>query len=101
MDLLDQFDRGTQWAGSKIPAATDQLDDTTPCEAWDVRTLLNHMVDTQQFFAARRRGEHAPFPSATPPSALIGDDPGGHLRRNQAGRAGARIASPACSTRPD
>ena len=24
MDLLDQFDRGTQWAGSKIPAATEQ-----------------------------------------------------------------------------
>ena len=44
----------------------------------------NHMIDTQQFFAAKARGEDAPFPSATPP-ALIGDDPGGDLRRNQAG----------------
>jgi uncharacterized protein (TIGR03086 family) len=74
MDLLDQFDRGTQWTGSKIAAASDKLDDTTPCEAWDVRTLINHMIDTQHFFTAKARGEDAPFPTATPP-ALIGDDP--------------------------
>jgi uncharacterized protein (TIGR03086 family) len=74
VDLLDQFDRTTQWSASKIPAATTMLDDGTPCDQWDVRTLLDHMIDTQNFFAARARGEEPALPSATPPS-LIGDDP--------------------------
>jgi len=74
MDLLDQFDRGTQWTASKIPAAADKLGETTPCDAWDVRTLLDHLIDTQKFFAAKARGEDVPFPTATPPS-VIGDDP--------------------------
>ena len=74
VDLLDQFDRSTQWSASKIPAATNKLDDVTPCEQWDVRSLLDHMIDTQNFFAARARGEEPAFPGATPPS-LIGDDP--------------------------
>jgi uncharacterized protein (TIGR03086 family) len=74
VDLLDQFDRSTQWTASKIPAAASKLDDGTPCEQWDVRTLLDHLIDTQNFFAARARGEEPAFPGATPPS-LIGDDP--------------------------
>jgi uncharacterized protein (TIGR03086 family) len=74
VDLLDQFDRSTQWTASKIPAATDQLDGATPCDQWDVRELLDHMIDTQNFFAARARGEEPAFPGKTPPS-LIGDDP--------------------------
>jgi uncharacterized protein (TIGR03086 family) len=74
MDLLDLFDRGSKWAASKIPAATDKLDRTTPCDKWDVRTLLDHMVDTQEYFAATARGEEAPLPNPDPP-ARIGDDP--------------------------
>jgi len=74
VDLLDQFDQSTQWSASKIPGATSRLDDRTPCEQWDVRTLLDHMIDTQNFFAARARGEEPAFPGKTPPS-LIGDDP--------------------------
>jgi uncharacterized protein (TIGR03086 family) len=74
MDLLDQLDQSTQWTASKIPAATSKLDDRTPCEQWDVRTLLDHMIDTQNFFAARARGEEPSLPGAEPPS-LIGDDP--------------------------
>ena len=74
MDLLDLFERGTDWAGSKIPAATDQLDGSTPCEEWNVRTLLDHMIDSQNYFLATARGEEASLPSPSPPS-LIGDDP--------------------------
>jgi len=74
VDLVDQFERSTQWCGSKIPAATSKLDDKTPCDQWDVRMLLDHMIDTQNFFAARARGEEPAFPGATPPS-LIGADP--------------------------
>jgi uncharacterized protein (TIGR03086 family) len=74
MDLLDLFERGTDWTASKLPGATGRLDARTPCEQWDVRTLLDHMIDTQQYFAATARGEEAQLPRPEPP-ALIGDDP--------------------------
>lgn len=74
MDLLDLFDRGTRWTASKVPAAADQLDDRTGCEQWAVRDLLNHMIDTQHYFAGTARGEQPQLPNPSPP-ALIGDDP--------------------------
>ncbi|HEY2812711.1 MAG TPA: TIGR03086 family metal-binding protein [Acidimicrobiales bacterium] len=74
MDLLDQFDRGTEWTASKLPAAKDQLDQRTPCEQWTVRDLLNHMIETQRYFTTTARGEEAAMPNPSPPS-LIGDDP--------------------------
>ena len=74
MDLLDLFERGTDWTASKIPGATGKLSEGTPCEQWDVRNLLDHLVDSQQYFAATARGEEASLPDPSPP-ALIGDDP--------------------------
>jgi uncharacterized protein (TIGR03086 family) len=74
MDLLDLFERGTDWTTSKIPVASKQLGAATPCTEWDVRTLLDHMIDAQRYFAATARGEEASLPSPSPP-ALIGDDP--------------------------
>ena len=74
MDLLDLYERGTEWTASKVPGAAGKLEERTPCENWDVRTLLNHMIDTQQFFQATGRGEEANPPGPNPP-ALIGDDP--------------------------
>ena len=74
MDLLDLFERGTAWTASKIPAGVERLDSPTGCDEWDVRTLLNHMLDTQRYFAGTARGEEASLPSPHPPS-LIGNDP--------------------------
>ena len=74
MDLLDLYERGTEWTASKIPAATGKLADGTPCEQWDVRNLLDHMIDTQEYFAATARGEEVSLPNPDPP-ARIGDDP--------------------------
>lgn len=74
MDLLDLFERGSDWTASKIPAAAGELDGSTPCEQWSVRKLLDHMVDTQRYFAATGRGEEAALPNPSPPDA-IGDDP--------------------------
>jgi len=74
MDLLDLFTRASAWTAERVPAAADQLDAPTPCTEWKVRDLLNHMIDTQNYFAARGRGEDAPLPNPSPPS-LIGSDP--------------------------
>ena len=58
-DLLDLYRRASAWTVDKVSGATDQLDSATPCDEWDVRTLLNHMVETQHYFLASGRGEDA------------------------------------------
>lgn len=74
LDLLDLYDRASGWALANVASSVDQLDRPTPCEGWDVRTLLNHMLDTQRYFIGAARGEDAAPPSPTPPN-LIGRDP--------------------------
>jgi uncharacterized protein (TIGR03086 family) len=78
-DLLDLYGRASEWTGSIVVGAADRLDVPTPCEGWDVRTLLNHMLETQQFFVGRARGEDLPI-SPEPPD-LVGDDPVGAFQR--------------------
>jgi len=74
MDLLDLYERGSGWTETKVPAAAQQLDAKTPCEDWQVRDLLNHIIETQQFFTGSARGQEVSPPSPNP-SELIGDDP--------------------------
>ena len=73
-DLLDAYGRASDWTAVKVQGATCQLDRVTPCDEWDVRTLLNHMLDTQRYFTSAARGGNASLPSSAPPS-LLGDDP--------------------------
>jgi uncharacterized protein (TIGR03086 family) len=74
LDLFDCYERGSAWALSKVHGAVGSLDRDTPCDGWVVRTLLNHMLDTQRYFIGAARGEDVLPPSPTPPS-LVGDDP--------------------------
>lgn len=74
LDLLELYERASEWTLSKVDAATPRLDAETPCEGWDVRTLLNHMLDTQNYFVTSARGDKA-SPPASPPPDLLGDDP--------------------------
>lgn len=73
-DLLQLYDQASAWTTAKVATAGGQLDAATPCDQWDVRTLLNHMLETQQYFAGSARGEDASPPGPTPPS-LLSDDP--------------------------
>jgi len=74
MDLIDLFDRGTQWTATKIPGAAKKLDASTPCDKWNVRTVLNHMLDSMRYFTESPSDESARLPDPTPPD-VVGDDP--------------------------
>jgi uncharacterized protein (TIGR03086 family) len=73
-DLLGLYRNGSEWAVAKVAGASSRLDADTPCDRWDVRTLLNHMLETQRYFAGAARGEDVAPPSADPPH-LVSDDP--------------------------
>ena len=81
-DLLGLYERASEWTTSKVAGATSKLDAQTPCEKWDVRTLLNHMLDTQNYFLGSARGEDVSPPAPTPPE-LLGDDPIAEFERGR------------------
>jgi uncharacterized protein (TIGR03086 family) len=57
-----------------VAGAATKLDGATPCDEWNVRTLMNHMLDTQHYFVGAARGEEVSPPSPKPPE-LLSDDP--------------------------
>ncbi len=79
-DMLELYGRAGAWANQKVAGAVTDLDARTPCDAWDVRTLLDHMLDTQHYFLSNARGEDAPLPAPVPPHRLS-DDPVGDFGR--------------------
>jgi len=74
MDLLENYGRASEWTLGKVAGAATRLDAPTPCEEWDVRTLMNHMLETQQYFVGSARGLHVSPPGAEPPE-ILGEDP--------------------------
>ena len=45
MDVLDLIDEGYVWTGKRIAAVQpSDLTTPTPCDAWNLRQLLNHML---------------------------------------------------------
>jgi uncharacterized protein (TIGR03086 family) len=82
-DLLDRYRTASEWTLTKVARAADQLDAPTPCDEWDVRTLLNHMLETQQYFVRSAQGESASPPSAEAPPELMGDDPAAAYERGR------------------
>ena len=73
-DLRDLYRRASEWTVSNVAVAATKLDAATPCDDWDVRTLMNHMLDTQRYFVKAARGEDATPPLGSPPDT-VSDDP--------------------------
>jgi uncharacterized protein (TIGR03086 family) len=71
-DLLDLYAQASRWTAEKVAGALD-LDADTPCDDWQVRDLLNHMLDTQRYFIGAAKGEDASPPGPTPPTLLSSD----------------------------
>jgi hypothetical protein len=78
-DLLDLYGRASDWAGTKVRGAASDLDAPTTCDEWDVRTLMNHMLDTQKYFVGTARGDDVAL-SQDPPDVLS-DDPSSDFAR--------------------
>jgi uncharacterized protein (TIGR03086 family) len=73
-DLLGLYERASEWTLAKVAGAATTLDVPTPCDGWDVRTLMNHMLETQQYFVGAAQGEDVSPPSQVP-QQLLSDDP--------------------------
>jgi uncharacterized protein (TIGR03086 family) len=74
IDLLDLYERASDWTLTKVAGAADKLDAQTPCDEWDVRTLMNHMLETDRYFVGSAKGADVSPPAPQPPE-LLGDDP--------------------------
>jgi uncharacterized protein (TIGR03086 family) len=83
-NFLELYRRSSDWAASKVTGAASRLEAATPCDEWNVRTLMNHVVETQNYFSHVAAGEKASPPSPTPPE-LVGDDPVGSFERAREG----------------
>jgi hypothetical protein len=57
LDLLNLYERASEWTGTKVRGAASDLDATTTCDEWNVRTLMNHMLETQRYFIGSARGQ--------------------------------------------
>jgi uncharacterized protein (TIGR03086 family) len=79
---LELYERASTWTGTKVAGAATKLDAATPCDEWNVRTLMNHMLDTQHYFVATARGEDVSPPSPNPPE-LLSDDPAADFERSR------------------
>jgi uncharacterized protein (TIGR03086 family) len=73
LDLMDLYGRASDWTGDQVRGAAGQLDAPTTCDEWNVRTLLNHMLQTQRYFVGAARGDDVTL-SPDPPD-LLSDDP--------------------------
>jgi putative phosphoribosyl transferase len=65
----------------------DQLEDPTPCEGWDVRALLNHVVSGNWWAAELGAGKTIDEVGDRLDGDVIGDDPSGTYRASAAAAA--------------
>jgi uncharacterized protein (TIGR03086 family) len=84
MELLDLYERGSEWAGTKVKGAKDQLDAQTPCEKWKVRDVVNHILDTSRYFQEAAQGKDASMPAEDPPDRMGKDPVAAHEKARQA-----------------
>jgi len=79
MELFTAFDRAVaSTAGVVKSTPAGQMSAPTPCTAWDVRALLNHVIGTlwlAEGLFADHTPRHPMTPGGLPPGDLAGDDP--------------------------
>ncbi len=59
-DIIDLLDQGYAWTGGRLAhVGPDDLDSPTPCEGWQLRHLLNHMLAALDLLAGAAEGDVA------------------------------------------
>ena len=59
-DVIDLLDQGYAWTADRLAhVERDDLDSPTPCEGWQLRHLLNHMLAALDLLAGAAEGEMA------------------------------------------
>lgn len=83
MDLNDLVRRALTGTGRLVAGVRPgQLASPTPCEGWDVRTLLNHVVGGNHLYAAAASGGAVEW--GTREDDRLGDDAAGAYERSAA-----------------
>jgi uncharacterized protein (TIGR03086 family) len=84
MDVVTLLEAGFAWTGERIVGLRpDQLNARTPCDQWDVRATLNHLIGSIDRLADAAAGKPRPpgfDANATARIDQIGDDPAGAYR---------------------
>jgi uncharacterized protein (TIGR03086 family) len=74
MDPLKLLEKASSWAAKKVEGAKDDLDAQTPCDEWKVRDLINHMLESNEYFKGSANGEDVSPPQGHP-NDVMSDDP--------------------------
>lgn len=83
MDLLDLDRRALESTRAFVQRTTvPQLELPTPCAAWDVRALLNHVLGNNHMYAAAAAGDTVDWSRRD--DDRVGDDPHGAYDRSAA-----------------
>jgi uncharacterized protein (TIGR03086 family) len=77
-DVLELFSRAVEEFGRRVRAIGDgQWADPTPCEGWDVRALVEHLVSEQRWAVPLLAGSTMEEVGDRFEGDLLGDDPRG------------------------
>lgn len=80
-DITELLEQGYAWTGERVAlVGPEDLDSPTPCEGWQLRHLLNHMLASLDRLAGAAEGEVAELsqfdPQAQALTDRLGDDCG-------------------------
>lgn len=88
-DLLDAHDEALEHTARYIEAvADDQWGLETPCDGWDVRFLVNHVVSGNFWAAELAAGSTIDEVGARLDGDILGDDPAGQNQRSARAASG-------------
>ncbi|MGN6474760.1 MAG: TIGR03086 family metal-binding protein [Mycobacteriales bacterium] len=101
MDDLNDVHRKALDATGKLVAgvAADQWGAPTPCEGWDVRALVNHVVSGNYWAAELAAGRTIEDVGSALDGDVVGDDAAGSYRKS-ADAAAAAFAAPGALDAP-
>ena len=79
MDVLELYRRNAEWYIATVKAAREgQWEAPTPCEGWDVRTLVNHVASEDRWTAPLVEGQTIEQVGDRFEGDLLGADPVGN-----------------------